>query len=57
MSKIFENENQMILRVPEEIADQLNELFDKQEGGSDQMIDITPMITKNDEMEDVTQFE
>jgi len=55
MSRIFEVENQMILRVPEDIADRLNELFDNEDDDG-AMIDITPCIVTNGEKEDITQF-
>jgi len=55
MSRIFEVENQMILRVPENIADKLNDLFEDDKEDAE-MIDITPCIVTNNENEDITQF-
>jgi transcription initiation factor TFIID subunit 7 len=54
MSKSFEIESQMILRVPEKLADELNKMFDKAEG--EDFIELTPFITKNKDGEELTQF-
>lgn len=56
MSKIFNEENQLILRVPEHLADDLHKLFDKEDDKETEMIDITPMITKSGDNEDISQF-
>ena len=55
MAGVFAKENQMILRVPDEIADKLNKLFDN-EKTDNPMIDISPMIQKNENNEDTHQF-
>ena len=55
MANIFDKENQMILRVPDEIADRLNDLFEE-EGADEQFIDITPCIVKNPKTGNVAQF-
>jgi transcription initiation factor TFIID subunit 7 len=54
MSKSFEIESQMILRVPEKLADELNKLFEKSEG--EDFVELTPFITKNKDGEEMTQF-
>ena len=54
MSKAFEIESQMILRVPEKLADELNKMFDKAEG--EDFVELTPFITKNKDGEELTQF-
>ena len=46
----------MILRVPDEIADRLNALFEEEGEESEHMIDITPCIVRNPKSGDVTQF-
>ena len=46
MSKITERESQMILRVPEDIAEELNDLFEDEQEGMEEYIDITPHITE-----------
>lgn len=54
MSKVFESENQFILRVPPEIAEKLHAKLDGEDG--DDFIDITPNIISNRQDEEVTQF-
>ena len=57
MSDIFEKENQMILRVPDEIADRLNELFEDDSPNAENYIDITPFLTQDPQSKgDLTQF-
>lgn len=56
MSKVFEKENQMILRVPDEIADKLNELLDRETDEEDGYLDITPCVIRTAKDGDVTQF-
>ena len=57
MADIFDKENQMILRVPDEIADRLNELFEDESENADNFIDITPFLTQDPQSKgDITQF-
>ena len=56
MAKVFDKENQMILRVPDELADKLNELFEDDNDDMDEYIDITPCIVRSPKKGDVTQF-
>lgn len=43
MSKIFEYENQFILRVPENVADKLNKAIEK-EGTQNSFLDLQPYL-------------
>lgn len=52
MSKSFEIESQLILRVPDQVADQLNIMFEKED--SEDFVDLTPFICKSSEGEDLT---
>lgn len=54
MSKIFDYENQFILRVPESIADKLNKIIDN-EDQKQNFLDLIPYV-ENDETGDCLKF-
>ena len=58
MSRANELESHMILRVPDHMAEKLHQYFDEEESESsnEKFIEVTPIIFKNSEGEDVSQF-
>ena len=55
MSNSDEIESQMILRVPDNIAEQINALIDYQNDAADN-VELVPQIIKNRHGEEVTMF-
>ncbi len=49
-------ESQLILRVPDDLADKINSMIDSEGQNSGDLLELKPSIIKNSKGEEVTQF-